>query len=258
VTADAMDLSGRRALVTGAASGIGLAIATRLSELGAALVLADVQEQRLREAASSMANATSIAVDLTSRNDVHRLARESGDIDILVNNAGFQHVSPIEDFDEAKWDSMVALMLSAPFVLIKTLVPGMYRRGWGRIVNIDSVHGLVASAFKAGYVSAKHGLLGLTKTVALEAATHSPNVTVNAICPSYVRTPLVEKQINDQARHHGISEDEVMERILLDRNAIKRLIEPEDVASLVAFLCRDDMWSITGRALPMDAGWLAH
>lgn len=258
MTADAINLSRRRALVTGAASGIGLAIARRLSSLGATVVIADLPGQRLQEAVASMANASPIAADLARRDDVHRLAKEAGDIDILVNNAGFQHVSPIEDFDEAKWDSMIALMLSAPFVLIKMLVPGMYRRGWGRIVNIDSVHGLVASAFKAGYVSAKHGLLGLTKTVALEAATHSPNVTANAICPSYVRTPLVEKQIADQAKHHNISEREVMERILLDRNAIKLLIEPEDVASMVAFLCRDDMWSVTGRALPMDAGWLAH
>lgn len=258
MSADGIDLSRRRALVTGAASGIGLAIAKHLSSLGAAVVMADLQERRLGEVAASLSKATPIAADLTNREDVHRLAREAGDIDILVNNAGFQHVSPIEEFDEAKWDNMIALMLSAPFVLIKALVPGMYRRSWGRIVNIDSVHGLVASAFKAGYVSAKHGLLGLTKTVALEAATHSPNVTVNAICPSYVRTPLVEKQITDQAKHHGISEGEVMERILLDRNAIKRLIEPDDVASVVAFLCRDEMWSITGRALPMDAGWLAH
>jgi 3-hydroxybutyrate dehydrogenase len=258
VTADAIDLSRRRALITGAASGIGLAIAQRLSSLGASVVIADLPGQRLEEAIGAMANASAFAADLTKRDDVHRLGSQAGDVDILVNNAGFQHVSPIEEFDETKWDSMIALMLSAPFVLIKTLVPGMYRRGWGRIVNIDSVHGLVASAYKAGYVSAKHGLLGLTKTVALEAATHSSNVTVNAICPSYVRTPLVEKQIADQAKHHGISESEVMERILLDRNAIKRLIEPEDVATMVAFLCRDDMWSITGRALPMDAGWLAH
>ncbi|HVH65722.1 MAG TPA: 3-hydroxybutyrate dehydrogenase [Candidatus Acidoferrum sp.] len=258
MAADGADLSRRRALVTGAASGIGLAIASHLSELGTAVVVADLQGERLKEVVSSMPKVTPVAVDLTKRDDVHRLANAAGDIDILVNNAGFQHVSPIEEFDEAKWDSMIALMLSAPFVLIKRLVPGMYRRGWGRIINIDSVHGLVASAFKAGYVSAKHGLLGLTKTVALEAATRSPNVTVNAICPSYVRTPLVEKQIADQARHHEITQEEVMERILLDRNAIKRLIEPEDVATLVAFLCRDDMWSITGRALPMDAGWLAH
>ena len=255
---DREDMSRRRALVTGAASGIGLAIATRLGQLGATVVLADLAGVRLEDAQSSVPRATSVGVDLSKRDEVHRLAREAGEVDILVNNAGFQHVSPIEDFDEARWESMVAVMLNAPFLLIKDLIPGMYRRGWGRIINIASVHGLVASAFKAGYVSAKHGLLGLTKTVALEAATHSQSITVNAICPSYVRTPLVEKQIADQARHHGISESEVIDRILLDRNAIKRLIEPEEVASMVAFLCREDMWSITGRALPMDAGWLAH
>jgi 3-hydroxybutyrate dehydrogenase len=255
---DRTDLSTRRALVTGAASGIGLAIARRLSELGASVVLADLPGQRLEEAASSIPRASPIGADLSQRNEVHRLARDAGEIDILVNNAGFQHVSPIEQFDETKWDSMIAVMLDAPFVLIKDLIPGMYRRDWGRIINIASVHGLVASAFKAAYVSAKHGMLGLTKTVALEAATHSPNITVNAICPSYVRTPLVEKQIADQAKHHGISESEVIDRILLDRNAIKRLIEPQEVAAMVTFLCRDDTWSITGRALPMDAGWLAH
>jgi 3-hydroxybutyrate dehydrogenase len=255
---DRVDLSRRRALITGAASGIGLAIAKRLGELGASVVIADLPGARLGEVESSIPRSTSIGADLGKRDQVHQVAKAAGDIDILVNNAGFQHVSPIEEFDEAKWDSMVAVMLNAPFVLIKDLVPGMYRRDWGRIINIASVHGLVASPFKAAYVSAKHGLLGLTKTIALEAATHSQQVTVNAICPSYVRTPLVEKQIADQAKHHGISESEVIDRILLDRNALKRLIEPEDVAAMVAFLCRDDMWSITGRALPMDAGWLAH
>ena len=226
--------------------------------MGATVVIADLPGPRLDEVAASIARSTAIGTDLSARDQVHRLAREAGDIDILVNNAGFQHVSAIEEFDETKWDSMMAVMLDAPFVLIKDLIPGMYRRNWGRIVNIASVHGLVASPFKAGYVSAKHGMLGLTKTVALEAATHSPSVTVNAICPSYVRTPLVEKQIADQAKVHHISEEDVIDRILLDRNAIKRLIEPDEVATMVAFLCRDDMWSITGRALPMDAGWLAH
>jgi 3-hydroxybutyrate dehydrogenase len=255
---DRVDLGGRRALVTGAASGIGLAIARRLSQMGGAVAIADLPGPRLDDAASTIPHSRPIAADLSKRDDVHRAAQEAGEIDILVNNAGFQQVSPIEEFDEARWDSMIAVMLNAPFVLVKDLIPGMYGRGWGRIINIASVHGLVASAFKAAYVSAKHGVIGLTKTVALEAATRSPNVTVNAICPSYVRTPLVEKQIADQAKLHGISEAAVIDRILLDRNAIKRLIEPDEVATMVAFLCRDDMWSITGRALPMDAGWLAH
>jgi len=176
-----------------------------------------------------------------------------------VNNAGLQHVSPIESFDESQWDVMLAVMLTAPFLLTKLLIGGMYERGWGRVVNVASVHGLVASAYKSAYVSAKHGLVGLTKAVALEAgAQGSDNVTVNAICPSYVRTPLVEKQIAEQAGMHGIPESEVVENVLLERNAVKRLIEPADVASMVAFLCRDDMWSLTGRALTMDAGWLSH
>jgi 3-hydroxybutyrate dehydrogenase len=150
-------------------------------------------------------------------------------------------------------------MLTAPFLLTKLLIGGMYERGWGRVVNIASVHGLAASAYKSAYVSAKHGLVGLTKRVALEAGTHgADNVSVNAICPSYVRTPLVEKQIADQAALHGIAESEVVERVLLERNAVKRLIEPGEVATMVAFLCRDDMWSLTGRALTMDAGWLSH
>ena len=179
-------------------------------------------------------------------------------MDILVNNAGLQHVSPIEEFDESRWDRIQAVMLTAPFLLIKALIPGMYARGWGRIVNIASVHGLVASPYKAAYVSAKHGLLGLTKTVALEAGARCPDVSVHAICPSYVRTPLVENQIADQARSHGIAESEVVEKVLLTRNAVKRLIEPDDVARAVEFLCGEAAWSMTGAVLTMDAGWLAH
>jgi 3-hydroxybutyrate dehydrogenase len=179
-------------------------------------------------------------------------------VDILVNNAGLQRVSPIEEFDEEWWDRLLAIMLTAPFLLIHDLIPGMYERGWGRIVNIASVHGLVASPYKAAYVSAKHGVIGLTKTVALEAGERKAGVTVNAVCPSYTRTPLVEKQIADQARVHGISEDEVLEKIMLDRNAVKRLIEPSEVAASVSFLCSEEAWSITGSAFTMDAGWLAH
>jgi 3-hydroxybutyrate dehydrogenase len=190
--------------------------------------------------------------------DVERLASDAGAIDILVNNAGLQHVASIEEFPPAKWQQMLSVMLTAPFLLIKHLLPGMYERGWGRVVNISSVHGLVASPYKAGYVAAKHGLNGLTKAVALEAAARAQNVTINAICPSYVRTPLVERQISDQARVHGISEQDVLERVILERNATKRLIEPDEVAATVAFLCRDDMWAFTGCALPMDAGRLAY
>jgi 3-hydroxybutyrate dehydrogenase len=254
-----VDLSGRRALVTGAASGIGLAIASCLSRLGAEVLMVDLPGERLEKRAAALPGGSAFAADLSVRSDVHRLAAEAGEVDVLVNNAGLQHVSPIESFDEAQWDLILAVMLTAPFLLTRRLIGGMYQREWGRIINIASVHGLVASAYKSAYVSAKHGLVGLTKTVALEAGAHgATNVSVNTICPSYVRTPLVEKQIADQAALHGVAESEVVEKVLLERNAAKRLIEPEEVATMVAFLCRDDMWSLTGRALTMDAGWLSH
>ncbi|GAC1323648.1 MAG: 3-hydroxybutyrate dehydrogenase [Chloroflexota bacterium] len=248
---------GRSALITGAASGIGLAIATDLAARGVKVVLTDLTSEQLEHAGKSTGGRT-IGADLSDRADVHRLAREAGTVDILVNNAGFQHVSAIEEFDETIWDRLLAVMLTAPFLLIQHVLPGMYERGWGRIINIASVHGLVASPYKAGYVSAKHGILGLTKTVALEAGAREGNVTINAICPSYVRTPLVEKQIADQARAYAISEEEVLGKVLLDRNAVKRLLEPDEVAQAVAYLCADSSWSISGTAFAMDAGWLAH
>ena len=251
-------LSGRTALVTGAASGIGLAVAGDLAGRGAEVVLVDLPGERLERAAGDTARSRAVGADLSVREDVRRLIREVGPVDILINNAGLQYVSPIEEFPEERWDLIMAVMLTAPFLLIRGVIPTMYQRGWGRIINIDSVHGLVASPYKAAYISAKHGLLGLTKTVALEAATHSPNVTVHAICPSYVRTPLVEQQIADQARAHGIPEGEVIEKVLLAENATKRLIEPCEVAEAVAFLCRDGAWSMNGAALTMDGGRLAH
>ena len=249
-------LNGRAALVTGAASGIGLAIARELAAEGARVILSDVSAAALAEVAASIPGAASIAADLSQRDDVKRLAAEAGAVDILVNNAGIQHVSPIEEFDEAKWDRILAIMLTAPFLLLRALLPAMYAKSWGRVINVGSVHSLIASPYKAAYVSAKHGLVGLTKTAALEAA--EKGVTVNALCPSYVRTPLVEKQIADQARVHGVPEAEVVSRILLTQNAVKRLIEPEEVGKYAAFLCREEAWSITGTAITMDAGWLAH
>jgi 3-hydroxybutyrate dehydrogenase len=251
-------LQGKRALVTGAASGIGLAIARELAESGADVVLSDVSQDALGDLVGSIPRAVAFAANLSSRDAVRALAADAGPIDILVNNAGLQHVSPIHEFDEKKWDTLLDVMLTAPFLLIRALIPGMYARSWGRVLNIGSVHSLIASAYKSAYVSAKHGLVGLTKTVALEAAAQSRGVTVNAICPSYVRTPLVEKQTRDQARVHGIPEAEVLERIMLKDNAVKRLIEPQEVAKYAAFLCREEAWSITGAALTMDAGWLAH
>ncbi len=251
-------LKGRTALVTGAASGIGLAIAEELAESGASLVLTDLSDGVLSEVRAKLPGARCIAANLSLRDDVKRVASEAGPVDLLVNSAGLQCVSPVQDFDEAKWDLLVAVMLTAPFLLIRALIPGMYERNWGRIINVGSVHSLIASPFKSAYVSAKHGLVGLTKTVALEAAERSTNVTVNALCPSYVRTPLVEKQIADQARVHGVPEAEVVSRILLTQNAQKRLIEPAEVGKYAAFLCRDEAWSVTGTAITMDAGWLAH
>ena len=251
-------LKGKRALVTGAASGIGLAIVRELHAQGVEVVASDVSADRLSEAVSALAGVKKVAADLSDRAAVEGLVIAAGKIDVLVNNAGLQHVSPIESFDPAKWDLILQVMLTAPFTLIRGLLPAMYERCWGRIINVASVHGLIASPFKSAYVSAKHGLLGLTKTVALEAGARCPDLTVNAICPSYVRTPLVEKQVADQARVHGIPPNEVLEKVMLTRNAIKRLIEPEDVAQLVTFLCRPEAWSITGTAQTMDAGWLAH
>lgn len=251
-------LKGRRALVTGAASGIGLAVARELEAAGADVIMSDIQDGMLRDAAASIPRARAIVADLSSRESLHALTREVGDIDILVNNAGLQHVRPIEDFEESKWDLLLATMLTAPFLLVRKLLPSMFAKDWGRIVNVGSVHSLVASPYKSAYVSAKHGLMGLTKSVALEAAARSPNVTVNTVCPSYVRTPLVEKQIADQARVHGMLESEVVERVMLQQNAQKRLIEPEEVGQCVAFLCSNAAASITGTAFPMDSGWLAR
>lgn len=251
-------LRGRRALVTGAGSGIGRATARHLSELGADLVVSDRDQGGLDQTTSSLKRATAFVADLSNPAQVEALAHEAGDIDVLINNAGLQHVSPIETFDVGKWNLLLAVMLTAPFLLTRALLPGMYERGWGRIVNVASVHGLVASPYKSAYVSAKHGLLGLTKTAALEAGARGVDVTVSAVCPSYVRTPLVENQIADQARVRGVTEDEFRETMMLDRNAVKQLIEPEEVARAIGFLCREGAWATTGAALTLDAGWLAH
>jgi 3-hydroxybutyrate dehydrogenase len=252
------NVAARRALVTGAASGIGLAVARHLAARGAEVVASDLGGERL-DAVERELGCTIVACDLGDPQQVHALAAAAGDVDILVNNAGLQHVSPVEDFDEARWNTIIAVMLTAPFLLTKLLVGGMYRRGFGRIVNIASVHGVVASPFKSAYVSAKHGLIGLTRTVALEAAQHGDaDVTVHAIAPNYVRTPLVEGQIRGQATAHRIAEAEVVEKVLLTENAVKRLIEPQDVAAAVEWLCGPQAWTMTGAVLDMDAGRLAH
>lgn len=251
-------LEKKRALVTGAASGIGLAIVREFHAQGMQVIASDVSAERLADAFAQTPGVRCLAADLSQKAAVAQLAAEAGPLDVLVNNAGLQHVSPIEQFDPAKWDLLLQVMLTAPFQLIQAALPGMYERNWGRILNVASVHGLIASPFKSAYVSAKHGVLGLTKTVALEAGARSANITCNAICPSYVRTPLVEKQIADQAKVHRIPESEVVEKVMLTQNAIKKLIEPEEVAQLATFLCGEGAWSITGTAQTMDAGWLAH
>lgn len=249
-------LEGRRALVTGAASGIGLAIARELAREGARVLMSDVSETALAEVARDVRGARTMVANLASREDVKRLAAEAGEIDVLVNSAGLQNVSPVDEFDEAKWDLLLEVMLTAPFLLIRSLIPGMYARSWGRVFNVGSVHSLVASPYKSAYVSAKHGLVGLTKVVALEAA--ETGITCNAICPGYVWTPLVEAQIADQAKAHGIAREAVIRDVLLAQQPNKRFAQVEEIGSLVAFLAGEGGASITGTALPVDGGWTAH
>jgi 3-hydroxybutyrate dehydrogenase len=251
MTASALDLTGRTALVTGGAGGIGRACATRLAAAGAAVVLLD-RDEAVKEVAAGIA-ATAIVVDLADLEAVDGLDVTA---DILVNNAGFQHVAPIPQFPPETFGAILRLMLEAPFRLARRLLPDMYAAGWGRIVNISSVHGHRASAYKSAYVAAKHGLEGLSKVIALEGAAHG--VTSNCVSPAYVRTPLVERQIEAQAAAHGIPRDEVVERVMLAPAALKRLIEPEEVAELVAYLCGSEASFITGTSIMMDGGWSAH
>ena len=254
----ATSLEGRSALVTGGASGIGLATAHELAACGARVAIVDLPGERLDEAVGGIEGATAIPADLSGSEDVARIVSSAGLVEILVCSAGVQHVSPVEEFPEERWDALLEIMLSNPFRLARGFLPGMYAAGWGRVINIASVHGLVASSYKAAYVSAKHGLVGLTKVIALEAAARCPDVTAHAICPSYVRTPLVEAQVAEQARLHGLAPDDVVSDVLLASNAVKRLIEPEDVARAVVYLCGPMSWTMTGAVFTMDAGWLAH
>jgi 3-hydroxybutyrate dehydrogenase len=255
-----VDLSGRRAIVTGAASGIGRAIAEGLATGGARVLVADLDEAEGRRVADRLAGAAFHRADVASRDDcralVDRCVDLFGGVDILVNNAGLQHMAPVEEFPEDRWEQLIRVMLIGSFLLTKYALPHMYRGGWGRIVNMASIHGLVASPYKSAYTAAKHGLIGLTKTVALEAGERG--VTVNAVCPSYVRTPLVERQIADQAKAHGIEESRVVSEIMLAPAAVKRLLEPGEVAAYVLFLCSDDASGITGSAQVIDAGWTAR
>jgi 3-hydroxybutyrate dehydrogenase len=238
----------RVALVTGAASGIGAAIARRLEDDGWDVLTVDVRGE------------VGLCTDLTQRDGnreaVSTAVKRFGRLDAVIANAGFQHVAPIEQFPEDRWDAVIALLLTSPFLLARYSWPHLRASGAGRFVAIASIHALVASPYKAAYVAAKHGVLGLIRTLALEGAEHA--ISVTAVCPSYVRTPLVEGQLADQARAHGLSEDRVLEEVLLAPQAIKRLIEPEEVAATVAFLLGPDGRAFTGVPVIMDQGWSAR
>ncbi|GAB3994377.1 3-hydroxybutyrate dehydrogenase [Nocardioides marmoraquaticus] len=248
-------LAGRTALVTGAASGIGRAVAERLAVDGARLLVLDLDEAGAKETAAAV-DGEALVADLGDPGAVAGLGLAGRGVDVLVNNAGIQHVAAVPDFDPERFALIHRVMLQAPFLLAREVLPGMYERGWGRLVHLSSAHGHRASAFKSAYVSAKHGLEGLSKVIALEAA--GTGVTSNTVAPGYVRTPLVEGQVADQARSHGIGEDEVVETVLLARQPLKRLVEPSEVAAAVSFLCGPGTDSITGSSLSLDGGWTAN
>ncbi|MEH6524220.1 3-hydroxybutyrate dehydrogenase [Sulfitobacter sp.] len=256
----------KTAVVTGSSSGIGLGIANGLAASGMNIVMNGIEApEEVEQARKSLETDHGIKAIYSHANmmtpegaaELIALAEETfGKIDVLVNNAGIQFVSPVEDFPDDKWQAIINLNLSAAFYTTKAVVGGMKERGWGRIINIASAHGLVASPFKSAYVAAKHGIIGLTKTVALEAAEHG--VTVNAICPGYVWTPLVEKQIPDTAKARGMTEEQVKRDVLLAAQPTKQFATVEEMAAVAVFLCSDGAKSITGSALPVDGGWTAH
>ncbi len=259
-------LAGKTAIVTGSTSGIGLGIARALAENGANVVLNgfgmadDIARTRDELARSYDVKVEFNGADISKAEQVVELvhATESvlGSVDILVNNAGIQHVAPIEEFPPEKWDAVLAINLSGAFHSIRAAVPGMKKRGFGRIINVASAHGLVASPFKAAYVAAKHGIVGLTKVVALELA--EKGITANAVCPGYVWTPLVEKQIDDQAKAHGISREKVVRDVLLSKQPNKRFATVEELGAVTVFLSSDAAASITGTSIAVDGGWTAQ
>ena len=244
-------LAGKRALVTGGAGGLGAATARALAAQGAYVIVAD-RDGRAAAAVAAEVGGESWEVDLL---DTAALETLRLDVDILVNNAGIQTISPIEDFDPAAFRRILTIMLEAPFLLIRAALPHMYEQGYGRIINMSSIHGLRASAFKSAYVAAKHGLEGLSKVTAREGG--GRGVTSNCVNPGYVRTPLVEGQVADQAKTHGITEEQVLGEVMLANSAIKRLVEPEEVAGLVAWLASGQAAMVTGSSYVMDGGWTA-
>jgi 3-hydroxybutyrate dehydrogenase len=264
--ADKRNLAGKNAIVTGSTSGIGLGIAASLAGAGANVMLngfgdvAEIDNIRMNLAGAHGVTVEYSDADMSKPDEITHLVNVAAasfkTIDIIVNNAGIQHVAPLEAFPPAKWDAILAINLSSAFHLSRLVFEGMKERRWGRIINVASAHGLVASPFKSAYVAAKHGMIGLTKTIALEGAEFG--VTCNAICPGYVRTPLVEKQIPDTAKARGISEEAVIRDVLLSAQATKQFVTTEQLGALAAFLCGDDAAQITGAALPVDGGWTAH
>jgi 3-hydroxybutyrate dehydrogenase len=256
----------KNAIVTGSTSGIGRGIAEALAADGMNVVLNgfgnadEIERARANLASSHGVEAIYSAADMTKPEEIQAMVAEAedqlGSVDVLVNNAGIQHVAPVEEFPIDKWNAIIAINLSSAFHTTRAALPGMKSRNWGRIINLASAHALVASPFKSAYVSAKHGLLGLTKTVALEAAEHG--VTVNAICPGYVKTPLVEKQIPDTAKARGITEEEVIRDVLLAAQPTREFVTMEQLGALAVFLCSDAAASINGAALPVDGGWTAQ
>jgi 3-hydroxybutyrate dehydrogenase len=261
-----MSLKGKHALVTGSTSGIGLGIAEGLAKEGVHLVLNgfgeahEIEALRQRLASDYGVKVIYDGADMSQGADIARMmievANKTGGLDIVVNNAGIQHVSPVEDFPEAKWEAIIAINLSSAFHTTKGAMPYMKKQRWGRIVNIASAHGLVASPFKSAYVAAKHGIMGFTKTVALECA--QEGVTVNAICPGYVLTPLVERQIPDTAKARGLTEEQVKRDVLLAAQPTKKFVTVEQIAATTIFLCSEAAASITGSHIAVDGGWTAQ
>src|SRR5688500_20100520 len=259
-------LKAKTALVTGSTSGIGLAIATRLAAEGANIVLNGFGERAATERITAQLKAehkvevTFDAADMTRPAEIAAMLGKAverfGAVDVLVNNAGIQHVAPVDEFPIEKWDAIIAINLSSSFHTVRAALPAMKARRWGRIVNIASAHALVSSPFKSAYVAAKHGIAGCTKTVALEVA--EQGITVNAVCPGYVLTPLVERQIPDTAKARGISEEAVKRDVLLAAQPTKKFVAVEEIAGLVAFLCSNEASSITGAVLPIDGGWTSQ